>query len=746
MKSIVKNGTYVVAAHFSSQMPLESIHRIIWLDEEEDIVVFMRVDEKKLKKPKIWNLSKLEKLAAEKKFVARPLAHIPQHRLTDIQLALRYPPKEDEKTSAPLAYRRKWLAVLDEIKPHLEQVWRKEKSLLDVIEGALQTHSVPQNETYQILYRFLAHGSVDKSVVPNWIFCGGKGKKRVGRGFVLGRKNNDQRKMGLPNDNFPLTPLWLERIQDTYKETVKRGVSLGKAYSTFLNLHCTTSCVVINGEVQITYLDRKDRPSKGQFRTNGPDGTPEEEAWRKQLERNEFEKNFRGMYGNNTQETFRTGVLADVDSTSIDRYLVSVFNRLRGVGPARSLPVVDTQIGYIFGIYVGWSVNGEAAKLSVLNAASDHVEMCRRYGITITPDQWYRCLHAEYRADRGEFNAKVPRESLGSLNRSIEYVISGRPDLRPGEQTHSRLHDHNADGSTFGTFRKRGEKDPAKAANQNIFEYTRELIRLILFHNNHAVVEHLLTAEMRQCGVKPTRKAILEWSKANGYHHEIAYEESDLVLSLCPEMQAVVTPNGVYPVVKRNGNSGDEIILDEFRYLGPFIKQQKWLERARHQKRWRITIRMNPNDPNKIWYQDPDHGLQTFTLATKDTLLCRLATVHDLISTKTDEIGSVAQAKDEADQARAKMDLENSAERKQSKKEKKAQQELAKKSNIESSTGVDRRRNRQAEVAATGQAPIPIRSGEEPPTHRADPKPRQVHQEDDEVSRLMDEWLQEEQV
>lgn len=745
MKSIVRNGTYIAASRISNAMPENSIHRVIWIDEDKDICVVMRIDEKKLKKPRILSFTKVDELAATKMLLPRTVAIIPQHRLSDQQLIERYPPADGESISAPLEYRRKWLAVLDQIVPQLERVWRKEISLLNAIETAANTHAVSSNMVYEVLYRFIAFGSVRESVVPNTFKCGGIGKKRVGKGYILGRKKNAQRMCDLENDNFPITEEWLEKIHDTHKETIKRGVSVNEAHSTFLNLHCVKSCTIIDGKTHVIYLDARDCPSKNQFRTNGPDGTPEEEVWRKQMEPKEFEKNFRGMYGNDTPETFRTGILADVDSTSNDRYLVSVFNRLRGVGTARTLPVVDTAIGYIFGMYVGWTVNSEAAKLAILNAASDKVEFCARYGISISPDEWYSCLHAEYRADKGEFHSVESREFLGGLNRSIEYVITGRPDLRGGgEQAHHRLHNHNADGSTYGTFRKRGEKDPAGGANQNIFNYTREYIRNIIYHNNFAVVEYLLTTEMRQCGVKPTRKAILEWCMQHDYHHQIAYAYDDLVLALCPEIEAVVTPNGVFPVVRRNGNSGDEMLLSALRYLGPYIEEQRWLERARRNGRWRIRIRINPNVPTKTWYQDPDLGLQTFMLATKDPLLSRLATVHDLVQTKTDETGPLNKAKDEADRARARMKLENEAEQKQARKEKKEQQALAKKQGTSSNTADGRRKNRQDEVAASGQCPVPVGACSElalPHEVVQLTSVRTATNESDDVGVLMEQWL-----
>lgn len=715
MVNIAINQTFICTAR--TPFPIGSMYRVLWLSKPENIAVIIRIDQKKLGAPYIGTYSEIENWVEGGKLAPRVFRLQPQHRLTDEQLTERFPAKnrrvnpitkKKPEISAAVEYRNIWLPIIDQVIPQIESVWRKEKSLFSIISAVAKSHKVPVNETYQVLYRFWACGSARLSVIPNRFLCGGEGS-RLGKGYRLGRKKTATKLKGLPNDNFILDEVWLQRIRDVHHETIKRGVSAASAYQTFLNLYCVSSCTFVKDTLDVTYFPKRKRPSKAQFISNGPGNNPEEETWRKQLSDKEYEKNYRGMYGNADAKTFSTGILADVDATSNDRYLVSVFSRLRGVGTARSLPVVDVNTGYIFGVYIGWRVNGEAAKLSILNAASDKVEFCLKYGIKISTKDWYSCLHAEYRADRGEFHSKVPRESLGGLNRSIEYVQTGRPDLRAqGEQAHRRLHDHDADGSTHGSLKQRGEKDPAKAALQNIFEYTRDLIREILWHNNFMPVPHLLTTEMRQCGVKPTRKAILEWSIEQGYHHQIAYDEDDLVLALCPEVPAVVTANGVYPIVRRNGETGDEIILNELRYLGSFVEEQRWLENARLNGRRRIVLRMNPNDPRKVWYHDIDTGLHTFTLATEDPLIARLATVHDLLVTKTDEISTLSDCYDEADVEKAKTKLLSVAERKEAAKEKREQQRLAKKANINSSTAVGRRQNRQDEVAVTGQSPIPI--------------------------------------
>jgi hypothetical protein len=760
MAEPVLNGTYIAAT--TKAFPLESILRIVWLHKVDNIAVLSRIDGESLRRPKITTYIKLCQWLDDKCLLPKSIPLEPLHRLTDEQLTKRFPPdtrridpttEKKPELSAPVAYRQKWLPVLDDITPYLESVWRKRASFRSLIAPISKKHGVSKTETYQVLYRFLAAGSARQSVISNRTNCGGKGSSRIGKGFNLGRLKTDNKLEGLPNDNFPLNTDWIEKIQDTYREAITRGVSGSDGYQTFLNLHCTTSCTFDNGELKAEYLLKTQRPSKTQFLDHGPANDPTEAIWRKQLVDKEFEKNFKGLYGGGDPKTFRTGILADVDASSNDRYLVSVFNAARGVGTARFIPVVDESIGYIFGLHVAWRINNDAAKLSVLNAASDKVQFCAQYGIAIAPEQWYSCLHAGYRADKGEFNAQAPREALGNLNRSIEFVRTGHPELRGGgEQTHRRLHDHDANGSTHGKFRTRGEKDPAKSADQNIFQYTRELIRLVLWLNNFAPANHLLDSEMRRQGVKGTRKAILEYSMRNSYHHQIAYHEDDLITSLCPKVSAVVTENGVYPIVKKYGEFGDGVILNELRYLGTFVKAKRWLEIARSRGRWRITILMNPNDTRKVWYQDVDAGLQCLELATKDPLLGRIATVHDLVGTHIAEIGQRNNTEDEADVAGAKMKLENNAERAEITAAKKRREKNPAKQKQSGRTGAGRRKNQQDEVAATGQAPIPIVVSNIPPTPVTVPtRPHPVLRGGaditpaggEETSQLIDQWLNE---
>ncbi|QRM19003.1 hypothetical protein GBK02_06155 [Dechloromonas sp. TW-R-39-2] len=703
----------------SKPFPLNSLHRVIWLNKAENLITLIRIDKKPFSKPQTLAYSKVRDWISDKQLIlVEKEEAAPQLRLSDVQLAARYPPSNrrekkgyttTHKLSAPLEYRQKWLKFLDEIIGQLDGAWKGITSLSSILKPACEKHDVCLNDSYQVVYAFYANKCSRLSVIPERFRSGAFGKPRVGKGHVLGRMTTKAKLEGKGNTNFGLDENWLQKIRDTYQESIKHGVTGPAAYETFLNLYCLISVEMINGELETTYLPQGQRPSEAQFLAHGPNDDPEQALWRKQLLDQEYEKNNRPLNGQSNPITLQTGLRALVDASSNDRYLVSAFNRSQTLGPARVIPVVEEKTGYIWGIYVGWRVNKEAAKLSILNACSDKVEFCARYHIHIKPEEWYSHLHAEFRADKGEFNCTAVRESLGETNRSIEYVITGRPDLRGrGERAHGLLHDHNANGSTFGRFRKRGEIDPAKEADQTLFDFTRELIRDVLRINNFDPVPHLRTTEMIQAGVEPYRRNILEYCMANGYHHQISYNEDDLYLALCPEFPASITRDGIYPLVKRHFDSGDEILLKDLRYLGQNAEFDRWLESARRNKRERISILMNPNDPRVAYFQDPDNGLQRLRLATKDPLLASLASVHDLTIRATEDTVMLYKANNRATENSASKALQNSAERKEIAKQKTADVKRHGGRKGASSNASGRRKALQDEVRTHGQSPIPI--------------------------------------
>lgn len=636
----------------------------------------------------------------------------PRANLSDEDLARRYPAAKAEETSFPVKYRKKWRPIMARFKESVGQVLAGMISMHQALKKACSGTGIPVQAAYAPAYAFLASGQDLAAVLPRTTNLGKKGVPRAGDGKSRGRPRLPD--ADHPNEpvkkNFAPTQFHIEQMQEFHRMLVGAGVSVKDAHKRFLQTHFRKGWKKQNGIDLPVLMEDGQYPSLNQFRAHGPGGDPDEAAWRKHLSGFKFESDFRPLDGNGTPLTFQTGVLAEEDASSGDTYLVSVFNRLRTVGPCRVIPIVDSAVGYITGLYVGWSVNAEAVQLALLLSMSSKVDFCRRFGFEIDEDDWLAIQHLAYRIDRGEANCKDIRALLEALDSGCEIVQTGRSELKGTvEGTHPALHHHDHDGSTKGRMRERGEVDPASQAILNIYEFTRDVIRAVLYHNNRQLVPHLLTTEMKRDGVRPTRKAIMLWARRKGYERSTLAHPDKRITHLCLQMDAVVRRDGVYPILRRHHEQGDEIVLKKLRYLGKVVSDKGWLELVRRrEKSFRIRVYYNPIDVRSIWYRDPDTGLQLLTLASKDPLLAQYGTFEDCLQDQANETPGNRDLEHEETQARSDMLAEKDAAQATARREKKlaALQNPAGAGSNRSAQG--RRQNRRDELNATGPCPAPL--------------------------------------
>lgn len=690
--------------------------RVLHVDRAQDRVIIIPIDQSKPHRFIERDAGEILSFLEAKEETLKLLEHgdlDPRANLSDEELARRYPAAKVGETSFPLKYRKKWRPVMERLKELIGQVWTGTVSMHQALKQACSGTDIPVQAAYGPAYAFLASGEDLDAVLPRTSDLGKKGVPRAGDGKSRGRpKLPDADQPNVPvKKNFGLTKFHIEQMQEFHRILVGAGVSVGDAHKRFLQTHFRKGWKKQNGVDLPVLMEDGQRPSLNQFRIHGPGDNPDEAAWRKHLSGFEFESNFRALDGNDTPQTFQTGVLAEEDASSGDTYLVSIFSRLRTVGPCRVIPIVDNAVGYITGLHVGWSVNSDAVQLALLSSMSSMVDLCRRFGFEIDEDDWIEIQHLVYRIDRGEANCKDIRELLEKLESGCEIVQTGRAELKGTvEGTHSALHHHDHDGSTKGRMRKRGEVDPASQAILNIYEFTRDVIRAVLYHNNKQLVPHLLTTEMKRDGVRATRKEIMLWARRKGYERSVLVHPDKRITHLCLQMDAVVRRDGVYPILRRHHDQGDEIILKKLRYLGTFVSDKRWLELVRRRgKSFRIRVYYNPIDVRKIWYQDPDAGLQALTLASKDPLLAQYGTFEDCLQDQANETPGNRDLKHEETQARSDMLAEKDAAQATARREKKKEAALQKPQGGGSNRSAQgRRENRKDELNATGPSPAPL--------------------------------------
>ena len=121
-----------------------------------------------------------------------------------------------------------------------------------------------------------------------------------------------------------------------------------------------------------------------------------------------------------------------MDATQADIYLVSRQDRSVVVGRPYIYLAVDTATHLIAGAYVGFACDETAVMACILQAASDKVEYCARYGIDIIPEQWPSIgIPSEIITDQGrEFFG--PR--MAELCRRYGLEVLTLPPFRPDQK------------------------------------------------------------------------------------------------------------------------------------------------------------------------------------------------------------------------------------------------------------------------------------------------------------------------
>lgn len=550
--------------------------------------------------------------------------------MTDVQIRGRELAPGEPETNSRLIKRNADLALLHEfIDRH---------SIADILDGRLLTpwirrqaklSRVSKRRLYCAIHRYWAGGCNRNALLPEFAQCGAPNKpKRQDR--KLGRRNAAVKAGHHELAGFVLTDGAKTHLQIGW-DSFLSGRSVHEAYEETMAAFYRTGSEIRNGVEHANLLPAQHRPSEHQFRYWGPKGEDNQAAWRTYLGVNEWEKEHRPLPGSASDGIVAVGQCASLDATSGDVHLVSVASRLKVVGPLTRITVQDSAIGYIPGMYCGFDApSGSTALQAIANAASDKVAYCARYGIQISSEDWIPLAHKLYLGDNGELRNEQSMLALEQWGATVEYAESGRADRKLVESDHHSAQakvDHRLPGTTFGRRKKRGEPDPATKAALNHYEYTRQHIRRILFHNNQARVPHLLTLEMRRDNVLPFRLNILKWMLANGYGSPFQPPIEILRAHFLPEFRAVIRGNGLFLL---RPDSKDKRLVYGARFVGQYLLDTGLMERGRKHV-IATSIRADPNDLSKAWLATP-HGLMELSNVHPDKLQIAQATLCDLLA------------------------------------------------------------------------------------------------------------------
>lgn len=318
---------------------------------------------------------------------------------------------------------------------------------------------------------------------------------------------------------------------------------------------------------------------------------------------------------------------AFLDSTSADQTLVSCTSRFKVVGSPWRTVLMGAVVDYIFGIHVSFeNVSASTALMTVLHAAESKVDFCARFGITIKEEDWLSATFLRIPTDNGEPKGERMMTTVEAIEGGISYGPSynalNKGPLESGHNSQHRRVDHRQPGSTMGRRKKRGEPHRAELALLNLPEYMAQLIGHILYHNNEEIIE-LPTVEMREAGVEPTRRGVIQWMNQNGYVSSAPKNLDTLRVKCLPTLPGVIDKDGVHlfdPTSKTP------------RRITRLVYRSSWLDRnvlASFKRVVAVTVNIDPSDLTRIWVNR--EGLRELRLITNDPDLGKLTLAECLI-------------------------------------------------------------------------------------------------------------------
>ena len=522
-----------------------------------------------------------------------------------------------------------WIAGRDLAWSYIKPLF-EEFSIADVLTLGLHRHwpsvrarelDVEPRQVVRALRLYMLSLGQLGALMPAFDQRGGPGVEKYSK-VPTGRRTEFERSDG--SRGFAANADDRKEMQDVWKKHMKKGTSVEKVRHRGLTEHRAQSVSQNGPDVVVTLKPEGQCWSIAQLRRHGPRGHGNLSA--SAINSGETESRPRQKLRSKARSMRpeRVGLIGQIDSSPADFYPCSAASSLEALCKPWRTELTDEELGYTFGLYVGFEHASTCTSLlTILNAAEDHVAFCAAYGINIEPSQWYSRSFKRIKADNGEMKAQNAFKALEELEQTGEFARAyAWEDKALQESRHNTRQssvEHEVAGTDQGKRRDRGAPDPKQDAAVTLHAFMRQLIKHIIWKNNEEPVPHLLTIEMRNEGVQPFRGDIYRWCLQKGYSIEESKDLTALRARCLPTIEASLQPNGVHlfdPTSTRK------------RLIKGVVYNSGWLNSsgllASSEGRKRVRARINPSKPESLFVEFGDEGIKELKLQTDDPLLREL--------------------------------------------------------------------------------------------------------------------------
>lgn len=472
----------------------------------------------------------------------------------------------------------------------------------------------------ELLFQYWAGGSTRGALTPYDDARGGRGKERNQK-TKLGRRNTPTKNGETGREGFVLSEQDKDICGFSWRNYYIRGKTIAKALRRMYREFYSKITTNAHGQFVHELLSADRRPTRNQFERWGRQRSPGHESWKTQLTKFSLARIDRALLGTANENIIAIGQLGGMDSTSPDIQFVSVLNRLRRIGGAYRILIIDAKYGYIAGFYLGLDApSAKTVRLAMLHALSDKTEWLEWLGLDDQdPMDWLQIQFARVVADNTDLRCDEVEHCLDSINCGVQFVPVARSDLNSGvESGHHILHrsvDHNMHGTTHGRRKERGETPPDEQARHTIIEEIRETARAIHAHNTMELdIIPTLAAhrELVDRDIKLTRANLTRWDMERGRVASSLIGLDEARMKLLMPVRGTFTKRGVKLLRADRGEKRE--FIEPVRYVSTdkyFIERTIRAKVARGRaspESFDDDFLHNPYQPGHLYFREPITG------------------------------------------------------------------------------------------------------------------------------------------
>ncbi len=444
---------------------------------------------------------------------------------------------------------------------------------------------------YKRLQKYWQYGKTPDAFLPNYSARGGKGKLRIGRALPdTGNPSEFGKRLTLEDGEFmdaAIKKYYLTKVES----------DLPSAYQRLLEDSYTVIEKKEDGTEVARLLPKGEMPSLGQFRYWYKKHYSVKEEVTKRKGETGFELTARARTGKNDFGMLGPGSQYQVDATVADVYLVSQFNRANIIGRPVVYFCMDAVSRIVTGMYIG--LEGPSwlgMTMALYNATTDKVDYCHQFGIEIVEEQW-PCHHvpAVLLGDRGELESHDADRLVSMLGIQVDNAPPYRGDLKPIIESHFKTINTKVKpllpGFVLPDDRQRGGKDYRLDAKLDIRQFTRIIIKCVLYYNTqHYLKTFEKNEQMLKSGVEAIPVKLWDWGIRNSSGALRTFSKETIRLALMPKESGSVTDKGIY--------------FKKLHYTCQKAQEGLWFEKARKEGRYHVDISYDPRDMKTIYVWD----------------------------------------------------------------------------------------------------------------------------------------------